>query len=133
MPKQMMIFAGLYQNNGTGRDTFISLYRKGTGKTGEPGAYQGCCGEYGGGMTRYSGFTPAADPGEVIDTKPYSCHKELLRLSTAPASTMGSGRPLIHRFPCTLPPTFYLPLSVIADPSLLAFAGKRSGRTAPGG
>jgi len=48
MPKQMMIFAGLYQNNGTGRDTFISLYRKGTGKTGEPGAYQAatrsCCG-----------------------------------------------------------------------------------------
>jgi hypothetical protein len=132
MPKQMMIFAGIYQNNGTGRDTFISLYRKGTGKTGEPGAYQGCCGEYGGGITRYSGFTPAADPGEVIDTKPYSCHKELLRLSTAPASTTGSGRPLrrFHRFPCTLPP---LSLAVRADPSLLAFAARRSGWTAPGG
>lgn len=106
MPKQMMIFAGLYQNNGTGRDTFISLYRKGTGKTGGPGANQGCCGEYGGGITRYSGFIAAVDPGEDIDTKPYSCHKELLRMSTAPATTTSSCRPL-HRFLlCLISPRF---------------------------
>jgi hypothetical protein len=31
------IFAGVYQNNGSGRDTFISMYRKGSGRNGEPG------------------------------------------------------------------------------------------------
>lgn len=96
MPKQMMIFAGLYQNNGTGRDTFISLYRKGTGRTSEPGAYQGCCGHYHGGITKYSGFTPAMDAGEAIDTKPYSCHKEL-RPTTSPGSPAGGSLPVPQR------------------------------------
>ena len=84
--KQMMIFAGMYQNNGTGRDTFIQRYRRGIGRNSEPGAYQGNCGVYPGGMTKFTGFAPYVLPEEVVDTKPYSCHKELglARPSTAP-------------------------------------------------
>ena len=90
MPKQMMIFSSLYQNNGSGRDTFINLYRKGSGRTSEPGGYQGNCGSYGSGMTKFSGFVPYIEPEEAVDIKPYSCHKELKQ--TRPSTTSPMGR-----------------------------------------
>ena len=89
MPKQMMIFSSLYQNNGSGRDTFINLYRKGSGRTSEPGGYQGNCGSYGSGMTKFSGFVPYIEPEEAVDIKPYSCHKELKQTRPSTSSHMG--------------------------------------------
>jgi len=88
MPKQMMIFSSLYQNNGSGRDTFINLYRKGSGRTSEPGGYQGNCGSYGSGMTKFSGFVPYIEE-EAVDIKPYSCHKELKQTRPSTSSHMG--------------------------------------------
>ena len=90
------ICAGLYQNNGTGRDTFINMYRKGSGRTSEPGGYQGNCGFYGAGITRFSGYTPYVEPEESVDTKPYSCHKEL-RPTTSPGSPAGGSLPVPQR------------------------------------
>ena len=87
------ICAGLYQNNGTGRDTFINMYRKGSGRTSEPGGYQGNCGFYGAGITRFSGHTPYVEPEDSVNIKPYSCHKELgLRPSTS-SCAISSGAP----------------------------------------
>ncbi len=46
--------------------------------------YQGNCGQYGAGITKFSGFAPYVEPEYVVDTKPYTCHKELeLRPSTS--------------------------------------------------
>lgn len=68
------------------------MYRKGNGRTSEPGGYQGNCGAYGAGMTRFSGYTPYVEPEESVDIKPYSCHKELgLRPSTSTCSTEHKG------------------------------------------
>lgn len=71
------------------------------------GTHQGNCGQYGAGITRFSGFTPAVEPDTVVDTKPYSCHKELeLRPSTAaprfqpPQQVTSQQR--CNAFPCPL-------------------------------
>ena len=56
------------------------MYRRGSGRNGEPGMYQGNCGQYGAGITKFSGFAPYVEPEYVVDTKPYTCHKELQRL-----------------------------------------------------